>query len=759
MRFNTMLDDAAREQHAASIALLHRVAPDVIARKIERANIQQGWMVAAVESLTGADRSKRLLSVGCFEDTAYVALKALGYTVVGIDPMIDTDVATYRRHNPALEGFFDIVFSTSVIEHVVDDEAFVRDMAALTKLGGFLILTCDFADNWRPTDPKPSSDIRIYNRHDMDRLLAAVPDCSLVDDPDWMDHVPDFIIEEFGVIMTYGFATLTLCRDDIQVKPYSRPVVMLVSHSTQQCGVHEFGINIANALRHSLRYDFRYVEPADPLRLVDEIARFDPAVVVFNFHPATLPWAPTAAMFACARPTIAILHDVQSASADTMVDTPFDLLLVHELGLQTTNPQVVLAPRPIPSMKQTRPVTYVDDLSPGRIISVGSFGFPSEDKHFEQVVQLAQDSFERCEIRLHLPNNDLNEQSRETAMHIVEQCRARIRRPGVELTVSHEFLRRDDLLTWVARNDINVLLYAPDRGLGGISSAADIALASGKPLALRRGKMFRNFEEVKPSIFVDDRPLHEILAAGTAPLEPLRQAWSGAQLAAAWEAAVDRLVDEPNLLRPDGDGPLLLVNIAKEEDAELNSVQLAATFLEPMSTVTVRSVPQLVAATRLSKPRAVLLDARSGVPDWLTWTAVARVRSPMIAVVETKNHPSDLRAFMHIESASALRQPGGLVAAVQTATRLAGSNELHLVDRARILATVASVAVKHQAQADKMFHDELSGRLSDIWRAADAFQKSAASWKARAETLEQQVAAPSSAQLIGQPVRRWWTGR
>ena len=36
-------------------------------------------------------------------------------------------------------------------------------------------------------------------------------------------------------------------------------------------------------------------------------------------------------------------------------------------------------------------------------------------------------------------------------------------------------------------------------------------------MALRRGRMFRNFENAEPSIFVDDLSLHQILENGTAP--------------------------------------------------------------------------------------------------------------------------------------------------------------------------------------------------------------------------------------------------
>ena len=46
----------------------------------------------------------------------------------------------------------------------------------------------------------------------MQRLIAAMGDVELLDEPDWQDHDPDFTIAEYGVDMHYGFATLTVQR-------------------------------------------------------------------------------------------------------------------------------------------------------------------------------------------------------------------------------------------------------------------------------------------------------------------------------------------------------------------------------------------------------------------------------------------------------------------------------------------------------------------------------------------------------------------
>ena len=59
---------------------------------------------------------------------------------------------------------FDIIISTSVIEHVEDDEKFIEDIAYLLKKGGYAILTCDFNDYYKKGDDIPDGDYRFYTK-------------------------------------------------------------------------------------------------------------------------------------------------------------------------------------------------------------------------------------------------------------------------------------------------------------------------------------------------------------------------------------------------------------------------------------------------------------------------------------------------------------------------------------------------------------------------------------------------------------------
>jgi SAM-dependent methyltransferase len=205
MKFNRILDDAARLELADAIEEMRVLAPDVIVHKIKRANVQQAFVFEAVQAFADRDTSS-ILAVGALADTAWAALTSKGWPMHAIDSAWGSPLA---KQHADLGGqpSYDLIFSTSVIEHVEDDETFVRQIADLTRPGGHVILTMDFKPDWQPGMPKPQGDYRLYSVADVARLLHAMPGFQLVDEYDWSGEI-DF--EYDGCL--YAFATLVAER-------------------------------------------------------------------------------------------------------------------------------------------------------------------------------------------------------------------------------------------------------------------------------------------------------------------------------------------------------------------------------------------------------------------------------------------------------------------------------------------------------------------------------------------------------------------
>ncbi|MFM9910178.1 MAG: hypothetical protein ACKVOW_12550, partial [Chitinophagaceae bacterium] len=209
--FNTILDNKAREIYKPAIDTLINLVPRTMAKKIAEANVQQAFVFDTVNRFIPEFSNPNILCVGSYEDTASMALIKMGYKIEEIDPMLNYYLQEYYTKPTVKKDFYHIIFSTSVIEHDPDDESFVRCINDLLAPDGIAIITCDYKDGWTKGQPKPEVDIRFYTKCDLqERLLANMPDCRLVDEPQWDCAEPDF---NYLGKYQYTFATFVVRKN------------------------------------------------------------------------------------------------------------------------------------------------------------------------------------------------------------------------------------------------------------------------------------------------------------------------------------------------------------------------------------------------------------------------------------------------------------------------------------------------------------------------------------------------------------------
>lgn len=218
MTINRLLTDKDRNHLKPIIQSMWEYCPNVMRRKIDRANVQQAFVLNTVIDFIDLEhpQKKAILSVGCYDDTAYEYLVQTEVPVRGIDPQINQDLHSfYLDYKDILDARFDIIFSTSVLEHVTDDEGFLDDICKLLAPGGIGILTMDFNNDYRPGDKLPATDLRFYTKYDLEfRLTKVLTDngCDLVDVPDWSGE-PEFTHD--GCV--YSFSTFVFRKNkDVQ---------------------------------------------------------------------------------------------------------------------------------------------------------------------------------------------------------------------------------------------------------------------------------------------------------------------------------------------------------------------------------------------------------------------------------------------------------------------------------------------------------------------------------------------------------------
>ncbi len=207
---NRILDDEARELYKMAEEKLVELVPKTMSKKIGRANVQQAFVFDTVYRYVKNYNNPKFLCVGSYEDTASMALQKMGFAVEDIDPMINYFLQDFYTKPSTLKNSYDIIFSTSVIEHDPDDASFVKCVSGLLAPGGVAVITCDYKDGWKPGELKPDVDARFYTKSDLKkRLLSYIPECELVDSPQWDCPAPDF---NYLGKYQYTFATFVISK-------------------------------------------------------------------------------------------------------------------------------------------------------------------------------------------------------------------------------------------------------------------------------------------------------------------------------------------------------------------------------------------------------------------------------------------------------------------------------------------------------------------------------------------------------------------
>lgn len=309
--------------------------------------------------------------------------------------------------------------------------------------------------------------------------------------------------------------------------------ILFISRKAERCGVADYGRRVNSALQKSSLFETHWAEIESAQEYVEWYNKVIPDLVLYNYYPVILPFV-TDDFIAPIRhiPHVTVYHEVGFAfSPNAIID-------IDSTKEDKPEENYFTSPRPLFENVELK------DFPPNEIPTIGSFGFGFPDKNFPKIAELVCSQYDKAKIRLNTPFATFGDAEGDRAKAEVEKMRQIIANSGkdIELEVTHEFLEHIDLLNFLKQNDINIFLYDPHQ-TRSLSGSIDYALSVRKPIGISRSWMFRHINWVTPSIYVDERPLKDIIADGIEPLKPIYERHSNKALLEKYEYALTKILN------------------------------------------------------------------------------------------------------------------------------------------------------------------------------------------------------------------------
>ena len=298
--------------------------------------------------------------------------------------------------------------------------------------------------------------------------------------------------------------------------------VLIVNHSQQSCGVWQFGKRFHDLASKSTKIKYLYREIHDLSTLINTINELQTDLVIYNWYPVTMRWLPESL----------ILNTKQVKHLfnwhDGHVRQNYDGYIFFGAGEKDIEARRIpeeksfLVPRPL--------FEYENTYEKNEMPHIGSFGLGAWHKGFPDLVTLVNNTFDKAVLNIHMPFAAFGDKIGTEGKKIAVMCRELNTNPNIQLNITHHLLSNNELLNFLAKNDLNAFFYQV--ASEGLSSVTDYALSVNRPIAIMNSMMFRHI--VNDDIVVGEtNSLIDIMNRGTAPLEKFYKMW-----------AVDRFVEE-----------------------------------------------------------------------------------------------------------------------------------------------------------------------------------------------------------------------
>lgn len=345
---------------------------------------------------------------------------------------------------------------------------------------------------------------------------------------------PKVSLEE-STQLTYNWITSELAKRK-NVLFITQSIGKDISQKTH-CGIGIRGKLTSTILKKSLKYNFIQCFVDNIESICSLIHTYNPEVIIYNYHSMATSWLPNP--FISKMPwqdikNVFIHYDMVQSKVDESVNSPNYFITDDDTLNGNTNVFIV---------GRSMPFTLTNKSVPSRqnhIPKIGFQGFCGSNKGIEKLARQVNSEFEEAILRLHMPFSHFGDPEGNNNKIIMNNVRNIITKPGIQIEYSDTFMSDEDIVAFLAENDVNCYFYDYMDG-SGIASSPDYAIMARKPIAITKSHMFRHMWDLSPSIIIDNSSLKTIIENGIAPLEPLYKKYNHESVIRSYENIVDSI--------------------------------------------------------------------------------------------------------------------------------------------------------------------------------------------------------------------------
>jgi hypothetical protein len=201
---------------------------------------------------------------------------------------------------------------------------------------------------------------------------------------------------------------------------------IFINSSEPRCGVHQYGLRIYNSIKDRLCIDYATV--GNLHEYLEAIKGYEK--VVINYYCSLFYYL----------------------NKSTQVESIKYFYIDHTDIFYDVRPGTLINNDPNHKEGIPRPLVFNDTSSyPPTDLNnpvIGSFGFGFVHKQFDKLVEMVQMEFDNATIRLLIPGAFWGDRNSDEARIAAQKCFERIRKPGIKLFISHDFLPDDQVLSF-----------------------------------------------------------------------------------------------------------------------------------------------------------------------------------------------------------------------------------------------------------------------------------------------------------------------